>query len=303
MIFVSKLNDNIHLIAQRFNLHNMKKIIVPTDFSPNADKALDFAVQIALQAKAEIVIAHACCDLIDNTFKDHQTMYKEYNQTLIDKANEQLSLIKKSIEDTEGLFVNIKLYKGTVTDSILQASEEHTADLIIMGTLGEAGLKEKIFGSTTAGIIGKTNVTVMAVPLSSKWVIPEKILLVVNNFEEQPDIINPVFELAGLFNAALHIAIFTDVDSAEAIDYLKDKRNITAYEEKLKTQYKNISIKSVHLDGHRFQETIEEYILEQHIDMLAMVTHRRTFMESVFNRSMTKKMSYHTRIPLLVIPA
>ena len=280
----------------------MKKILVPTDFSLNANKALDFAVQIARQAKAEIILVHAC-DLIDTTFKDNLTLKKEHNQTIIDKANENLLLLKKSIEDTEKLSVNIKLYKGTVTDTILQAADEHHADLIIMGTLGEAGLKEKIFGSKTAGIIGKTNVPVMAVPLLSEWDVPEKILLAVNDFDEQPDIINPVFELAELFNATVHIAIFTDVDSAEAVDYLKHKRSITAYEEKLKTRYRNTGIKSVHLDGHRFQETIEEYILEQRIDIVVMVTHKRTFLESIFNRSMTKKMSYHTQIPLLAIPA
>lgn len=280
----------------------MKRILIPTDLSPNANKALYFAVQIARQTKAEIILVHAC-DLVDTTFKDHLTLKKEHNQTIIDKANENLSLLKKSIEDTEQLFINIKLYKGTVTDTILQASEEFHADLIIMGTLGEAGLKEKIFGSKIAEIIGKTNVPVMAVPLLSEWDIPEKILLAVNDFEEQPDIINPVFELAGLFNATVHIAIFTDVDSAEAVDYLKHKRSITAYEEKLKTHYKNTSIKSVHIDGHRFQETIEEYILEQGIDIVAMVTHKRTFLESIFNQSMAEKMSYHTRIPLLAIPA
>ena len=279
----------------------MKKILVPTDFSPNANKALDFAVQIARQAKAEIYLIHAG-DLIDTNFKDNQTMYKEHNQTISDKANENLSLLKKSIEDTENLSVHIKLYKSTVTDAILQASEEHHADLIIMGTLGEAGLKEKIFGSITAGIIGKTNIPLMAVPLLSEWGTPKKILMMVNNSEEQPDMAMSVFELAELFNATVHVAIFTDVDSAEAIDYLKDKRGVDSYEEKLKIKYKNTDIKSVHLDGHRFQETIEEYILEQRMDIVAMLTHKRTFVESIFNRSMTKKMSCHTRIPLLAIP-
>jgi nucleotide-binding universal stress UspA family protein len=112
-----------------------------------------------------------------------------------------------------------------------------------------------------------------------------------------------VFELVGLFNATLHIAIFTDVDSAEAIDYLKDKRSLAAYEEKLKTRYKHTSIKSVHLDGHRFRQTIKEYIHKHHIDMMAMITHKRTFLKSIFNGSMTKKMLYHTQIPLLAIPA
>lgn len=280
----------------------MKKILLPTDFSLNTDKALNFAVQIAKQAKAEIFLVHAC-DLIDSPFKDNQTMYKEHNQTITDKANEKLSLLKKSIEITEHLFVNIKLYKGKVTDTILQVAEEHHANLIIMGTSGMAGLHEKIFGSKTAQIIGETNVPLIAVPPLYEWKLPEKILLAINNFEEQPGIINPVIELAGLFNAIVHIAIFTDVDTAEAFDYLNHKRSITAYEEKLKSLYKNTSIKSVHLNGHRFQETLEEYILKQGIDILAMLTHKRTLLESIFNRSLTKKMSYHTQIPLLAIPA
>lgn len=259
----------------------MKKILLPTDFSLNADKALNFAVQIAKRAKAEIFLVHAC-DLIDSPFKDKQTIYKEHNQAITEKANETLTLLKKSIEGPEQPIVNIKLYKGSVTDTILQVSEEHDANLIIMGTSGMAGLHEKIFGSKTAHIIGETNVPLIAVP---------------------PDIINPVIELAGLFNATVHIAIFTDVDTAEAYDYLNHKRSITAYEEKLKSLYKNTSIKSVHLNGHRFQETLEKYILEQYIDIVAMVTHRRTFLESIFNRSMTKKMAYHTQIPLLAIPA
>ncbi len=281
----------------------MKKIIVPTDFSPNADKALDIAVQIAKQAKAEIVLVHVCHDLIHTTFKDRQTMYNEYNQTMIDKANNQLLSLKKSIEDQEMYSITIKLYKGTVTDTILHACEKHHADLIIMGTLGEAGLMEKIFGSKTAWLIGKTSVPVMAVPVLSEYHIPQNILLAVNDFNQQPDVMNPVFEIAGLFSAMIHLAIFTDVDSAEAVDYLTHKRNITAFEKKLKDRYKNLKIKSVHLSGHNFRETIEKYILEQRIDIVAMVTHKRTFLESIFNRSMTRKMSYHTRIPMLAIPA
>ena len=143
----------------------------------------------------------------------------------------------------------------------------------------------------------------MAVPLLSEWDTPKKILLMVNNSEDQPEMVKSVFELAELFNATVYVAIFTDVDSAVAVNYLKDKWGVISYEEKLKTKYPNADIKSVHVDGHRFQETIEEYVLEQRIDFVAMITHKRTFLKSIFNRSMTKKMSYHTRIPLLAIPA
>ena len=53
----------------------MKKILVPTDFSPNANKALDFAVQIAKQAQAEIILVHAC-NLVNTILKDNLNIKK-----------------------------------------------------------------------------------------------------------------------------------------------------------------------------------------------------------------------------------
>lgn len=279
----------------------MKKIVVPTDFSPNADKALNFAVQIAKLAKAEIVLVHAC-DLLGTTFKDHMTLKIEHNQSIVDKNHEQLSLLKKSIEDTEEISVNIELYNGGVADSILQGIEDLQPDLVVMGTLGEAAASEKLFGSLTAAVIGKASVPVIAVPLMSEWSVPGKIFLAVNNFDVQPELFKIVFELAELFNASIHLGIFTDAGTAGAIDYLNDERGIIAFKEKLNTRYKNSSLEHVHIDGEAFQATMEEYIQENGIDIISMLTHKRTFMQSIFNKSMTKKMSYHTRIPLIVLP-
>ena len=74
----------IILLIQNFSLCIAKKfivktILVPTDFSPNATKALDFAVQIAKQASAKLVIIHACA-LLDIVFKDHVERDEEYNK-------------------------------------------------------------------------------------------------------------------------------------------------------------------------------------------------------------------------------
>lgn len=180
----------------------MQNLIVPTDYSFTAKKALDFAVQIARKAQVEIIVVHAC-EMIDSVFTDHQ----EQNQAITDKANVQLSLLKKNIEATERLVVNTRLYKGTVRDNIMQAAEEYHAAFIIMGSLGKTGLHEKLFGSKTAQIIGETTVPVIIIPPLYVWKVPEKILLAVNNFEENPDIISPVIKLAALFTASIHIAM------------------------------------------------------------------------------------------------
>ena len=112
----------------------MKTIVVPTDFSPNATKALDFAVQIAKQASAKLIIIHAC-DLLDIVFKDHIKREEEYNKKIMDEATTSLHLLKESIAETEHLVVETQLYKGLVQDTILFAARENNADLIVMGTL------------------------------------------------------------------------------------------------------------------------------------------------------------------------
>ena len=51
-----------------------------------------------------------------------------------------------------------------------------------------------------------------------------------------------------------------------------------------------------------YADGLQGWIDNNNIDILVMLTHRRTLIGTLFNSSMTKKMSYHTNIPLLAIP-
>ena len=211
----------------------MKNILVPTDFSANADRALDFAVKIAQKLNAKIIIVHAC-DLLELTFKDRVELKKEYNQNIIKEAKEKLLLYKDNIMKSENIMIQTKLYEGTITETILYAAKEQKADLIIMGTLGSTGLKEKILGSQTSAVIGKSAIPVLAVPLMSEWKEPEKICLALNNFKEATtDVIQPALSLVNSFNAELQIAKFTDTDRPEISDHSPVEKEGNSYAEKL----------------------------------------------------------------------
>jgi nucleotide-binding universal stress UspA family protein len=56
------------------------------------------------------------------------------------------------------------------------------------------------------------------------------------------------------------------------------------------------------LDGLEFQATLTAFLEEQEIDLVAMVTHKRNFLEELFHYSKTKAMSYHSRTPVLSFP-
>lgn len=275
--------------------------MVPTDFSPNANKALDFAVEIASGARASIILVYVN-DLLDTPFREKTALENKYGLPGEEAAEMELEMICKNIRESMRLDVTYQVFGGTVTSAILDAAKENNASLVVMGTLGNTGFKEKLVGSITAAIISKSDIPVMAVPILSEWQIPKNIMMAVNHFDERPANTEMVFKIARLFNSKVTVAVFTDEDDAEAADYLENTRGIISYGQELESIYKDIKVDVVRLYGHKFQESIDEFIAANQVDMLVMFTHKRNFIESVFNKSVSSKMSYHTNIPLITIP-
>lgn len=280
----------------------MKKILVPVDFSTCADNAVDFAIQSAKYLPVEITLLHAF-ELTGNVYTDYMGVNQEFNQTLLDKVKEELLQLEKRIKEQEGVVVRTAINRGSVKDAILEACEEKNIDLVVMGTLGASGLKEKLWGSKTASLIGDSKVPVLVIPCEYKWRKPQKMLMATNRFEKDPAILDFLFEMANLYLARVQVAVFTDEDDDKAAAFLEHGRKIPVYERMLKEQYKENTLTAIHLFGNEFEDTLRDYIKKNEIDILAMVTYPRSFWDRVFHPSITKRVSCHTTIPLLAIPA
>ena len=280
----------------------MKRILVPTDFSACANNAVDFAVQSAKIFPVEVMLVHSF-EVTGNTYTDYMGVNREFNQTLLHEANHEFARVKSVIKETENISVESYVSTTSLNESILGLANEKKIDFIVMGTSGASGLKEKLWGSKTAAVIGKSHVPVMAIPVDYKWKKPARILLSTNHFEKEPALLDFLFELAALYQAEVHVAVYTDEESDIAITFLEHARRIPEYENQLREQYKNDSIVVAHLYGKDFESALQDHIVQNDIDMLAMVTYQRKFPDNLFHPSLTKKMAYHTKIPLLAIPA
>ncbi len=280
----------------------MKKILVPTDFSSSAANALNFAVQTAKSYPLEIILLHVV-DRMDSLYGEAPQIIQENYTTVLEEAQLKLDQVKASIAETESLEIRTFLREGEVDEHILELSEEKDIDLIVMGTFGINGLKDRIWGSKTAGLTGKTRVPVMVIPYEYNWKAPQKALLATSFFEEDSNVLNPVAGLMAVYNLVLHVAVFTDEDRADATQFMENSMNIDHYGKKLQRQLGTASVIASHLSGHKFEDTLQDYIKDNDIDILVMVTYQRSLWDRVFHPSTTRRMSYHTMIPLLVIPA
>lgn len=280
----------------------MKRLLVPTDFSKSANNAIDFAVQSAKILPAKITLLHSF-EVNGNIYTDYMGINKEFTSTLLNDANEKLSELKQRIEETDGVVADTLVSTDSLQGAIKKSVKEKAFDMVIMGTLGASGIKEKLWGSRTSEVIGKSAIPVMVIPIDYTWQKPKKILFVTNQFEREPAILNCLFELAGLYMARVQVAVFTDEDDDKALTFLDHTSKIAQYEAFLKDSYKEDTLMSTHLYGEEFEETLQNFIKENEIDLLVMVTYQQRFWNRIFNPSKTKRMSYHTSIPLLAIPS
>lgn len=278
----------------------MKTILVPTDFSYCAENATDFAVHVAKLSKVEIIILHVF-NIADKIYPDTVGVDSDYVDVMLNEVRSKLNKLKADIKTRKGVDVSVILYEGDVTKTILDAVHDNAVDLIVMGTTGASGAKEVVLGSETAKVIGKTKVPVMVVPVDYGWKKPEKILLATNHFEQNADFLNALLELTTMFSAELKVVVFTELGE-RASTVVEHIFNALEYERMLKNWFNKDNITVREIPGNDFEESLEAYMMENDIDCLVMVTYKRNLWERLFHPSITKKMSYHTKIPLLVIP-
>jgi len=279
----------------------MKRILVPTDFSECAARALNFAVQSAKMLPAEITILHAF-DRQGSLYTDYMGVNKEFKRTMLSDVENKLTALKDDIRSRDGIFVNTLVLTDSLKDAILGATANMHFDLIVMGTSGAGGLKEKLWGSNTAGVISISRWPVLVIPPAYIWEKPSKFLIATERFELDPRILDSIFELAGLYMAQVEAAVFT-ADKEEAAVFLEHAHKAPYYERQLQKRYGERELVMAQLYGDDLETALDEHIDKKQIDVLVMITYKKGFWERLFHPSMTRKMSYHSRVPLLAMPA
>jgi nucleotide-binding universal stress UspA family protein len=183
----------------------MKKILVPTDFSPNAEKAFRFAVNLALKNDGGVVLYHVNIP-IQGKYIDNEEKLRMYNIQMNKNALKRLQRLKKKIAGASCPFaIETLVGQAPLIDNILGFAEHHEIDLIVMGTQGASGLKKVIIGSEASRIAQESDIPVLLVPEKFEWKEPEQIVFATNINLSEKNAICLSIELANLYNAGITV--------------------------------------------------------------------------------------------------
>ena len=279
----------------------MNDILVPTDFSENACKAAKYAAGIAERSGGKIYLVHALT-LLGETIQEGGSLRESYNAQVVEGGKVELYRQREALNSVfPGVAIECRLFRGPVQEVLIQFIREQPIDLVVMGTQGASGIIGMAFGSVTSSFIGHCPVAVLAVPREYSGHPPANLALATQLFDQDNRLLSPVFSLAALYNANIHVFAF-DYQNYMDRDDGENKSKLDKYLNFLRKSFPLAHVSGSQYYGDSFIGALDDYSSKNNPGIICMFMHKRGFWQEVFNPSRTKAMACQSHVPLLAVP-
>lgn len=278
----------------------MTKILVPTDFSETAEKALRYALQIAARCKGEVYLCHIYTPTNNpfiETVEQRETYNMEYERNLMSDLHRLREKLQPETPDVKIIAV---LGRSPLVGSILKFATDNKVDMIVMGTQGASGLQKVVVGTVAVRIMEKTSIPLLLIPEEYEWKQPEQVVLATGYHQDDTEALHIAGFLASMFNAGIKVVHLINSDKQ---DTDKARASLDAYTASLQKVAGTVKLEHQLLESGSVGAGLEKLCTEVPYDMLVMVKRQKTFFERFYMESMTNRIAYLTHKPLLVVPA
>jgi len=273
----------------------MKTILVPTDFSEGAFKAVEYAINFSKDIGSKIIICHA----FELPAQGINVMI-DISAELEKNAKIELQKLEYRISEGkfgEGVAIEYISLLGDLNEVLMTLTEQYSADMVVMGTKGEGDLASKLFGTNTVSVIKNCKIPLLVIPGKAVYKSVKNIAFAIDYLRPAEDTTLTILrEIAIKNDAKLSLVnVHTDGEIGEFIASVKDMQHW--YEKQLE----GANIDFVFVENYAIEDGVFEFIRHNNIDMLAMITRKHGFFDKIFRKSISEELALHTDVPLLTM--
>jgi|GEM_PF-413536 len=273
--------------------HNIKNILVPTDFSEAAEHAFEYACELAAILQAKVHLVHIHQPAVD---MGGVSMIRQSPELVQDKEGRLQEWIKERHKLSTGarrVDVSTELKVGFVSEELKRMSEKPT-DLMVMGMTGNNHLLDKWLGTTATEMSRKAKCPVLLVPQHSVFRVPHDIVYASAYAPGEEKLLPEILGFASQFDATLHFVHIEEVKNKPTYEVHQVPVSLSRENQNVRMHFSTVNSDDV-LSG------LQRYSDDHQSDILVMTTPRRKVMEELFHRSTTRKMIFQAQSPLLIM--
>lgn len=267
----------------------MQNILIPTDFSPIAENAIDYAIDLAKEFKSQIFLFHFYT--FDRYNYDYE--YPKHNQPYVKRLEKKIKSTKLKFTEKlkeYGLSMHTIVEQGNVSALIKSKVEKFNIDLIVMGTKGATGINKVVFGSVAASVMENASLPVLVVPPGHSLSRIEHIVLGIDSQPFQRMTVELLEQVAIKYGSRVTMLYVNPGSSNKQIR--REELNLNDIE---------FSLQEIPITSS-IGESITLFAENENCDLLCLIRRSRGFFQSLFQKSVTKSQVLKSNFPLLILP-
>ena len=273
----------------------MKTIIVPTDFSPVAVNAMNYAADLALAVDASLILLHVFQMPVSYNNTDIPLPLMDIGE--LEQINkERIDELKAQLQHVTSGKLNIaaEVKLGDLTDVLKELCATVHPFAVVMGTKGAGFVERLLVGSSTLSAIRHLSSPVLVVPPGAVFREIRQIGFACD-FKKVADSmpVAPIKEWVKAFNAALMV-LSVDNKKSDVRDTAGQSVILHALLQDLNPRYSYIDHPDVESGLSTFAET-------NGLDLLIVIPRRHRLLDALFQKSHTRDLAFHSHIPILSV--
>ncbi|WP_312789789.1 universal stress protein [Sphingobacterium sp.] len=272
----------------------MKNLLLLTDFSDNAYASARYAAQLAPLWGIEKVVLYHTYEVIPTVGTEPVVIS---NAEILEEKQKDLNTWQQELMllFPQGIAWKSILEEYELSYGVNRTCAEEDIDLVIVGTAGKSGLKKLLLGSNTLKLIENCHTPLLVVPSRAEFRVPKKMLIATNLKEVQLKLNRLLVNTSEVLRKSeVYVVHVTKEDPAnKAVN-----AEITVMQDLLAPYHPIYS----YILNSDIALGINQYINENHIDMMVTFHRDKGLLSRIFNTSIAQKMAWKSQAAMMVIP-
>lgn len=276
----------------------MKTIILPTDFSDIAANALRYALAFAAQEKSRLVLVHAVAVETLTSMEGSEVALPPDPRMDTYYLN-RLAAFGRQVRQDQGDACPMEAVcvHGSLPDTLNKLVRSKQADLVIMGTKGARKLTDNWLGTHAFNFLRQAECPVLVIPQQATFQGIKR-LAYASDFETEEEgvYLRQLLAFAKPFDPQTYIV---NIKSDEQLSVVSDRKIL----HNIKAQYPDYPFCFTQVRQDDVVAALQEFVQDNHIDVLAIGIQKRIWLERLFHRSISRELAFHSTGPILSLPA
>ncbi|MEW6470148.1 MAG: universal stress protein [Bacteroidota bacterium] len=184
---------------------DIKKILIPVDFSETSNLAIEHGGFMAELFGANVVLIHVIEDNWQSfSVIDSGVGIKDFS-AFASKAEDKLAEVAERLKKDYNVSSKLICTTGNICNEIVKAVKEYDTDLIVMGTHGVSGFEEFFVGSNTYKVVNRAACPVLSVQTHPQRKGFKDILLPIDTSPHTLQKVDYALALAEKYGATIHV--------------------------------------------------------------------------------------------------